>query len=85
MTLHDCDPPCFTVAAALTAADAAVEFANTTTTAIITSISMAHPSKRFFQRKEQLKEARRSKNQREDGAFQAVIEALGVPAEKYSD
>ena len=37
--------PLFYCAAALTAADAAVEFANTTTTAIIASISMAHPSK----------------------------------------
>jgi hypothetical protein len=47
---------------------------------------MARPSKRSFQQKEQLKEARRSKKQRgEEEALQAAIEALGVPAEGDSD
>ena len=78
---------CFT-AAALTTTGVAVEFANTTTTTIIASISMAHPSKRSLQLKEQLKEARRSMKQRlrrEDRALQTAIEALGVPAEGDSD
>ena len=54
---------------------AAVEFADTTTTTNIASISMARPSKRAFQRKTQLKGARRSKKQqREDRALQTAIE-----------
>ena len=86
MTLHDHDSPCFTCAAALTAAGAAVEFANATTTTIIASISMARPSKRCFQLNEQLMEARRLKKQRgEDRALQATIDALGVPAEGDPD
>ena len=63
MTLHDPVTPCFTCGAALTVADTAVEFANATTTTIIASISMARPSKRCFQLKEQLMEARRLKKQ----------------------
>lgn len=86
MTLHDQHFLCFTCAAALTAAGAAVKFANATTTTIIASISMARPSKRSFQLKEQLKEARRLKKQRgEDKALQAAIDALGVPAEGDPD
>ena len=86
MTLHDHDSPCFTCAAALTAAGAAVEFANATTTSIIASISMARPSKRCFQLNEQLMEARRLKKQRRvDRALQATIDALGVSAEGDPD
>ena len=86
MTLHDRVTPCFTCGAALMVADTAVEFADATTTTIIASISMARPSKRSFQLKEQLKEARRLKKQQgEDKALQAAIDALGVPAEGDPD
>ena len=47
---------------------------------------MARPSRRSFQQKEKLEEARRSKKQRgEEKALLAAIENLGVPAEGDSD
>ena len=57
-----------------------------TTTAIIASISIVHLGKRSFQLRERLEEARGSEKQRgEDRVLQAIIEALGIPAEGDSD
>ena len=78
MKLYDRDPPCFT-AATLSAqkSNLRIPQPNTTTT-IIASISMARPSKRSFQLKELLKEARSKKLQREDRVLQTALEALAA-------